>query len=118
MCINQEVCGRVKQGAWFGNKKPALVIEGGALIVLGIGIPDDNQTPEMKECQVKFIEDASKCQAVLCCRVSPKQKGDITRLVKRVLGQTTLGVGDGANDVDMIKAAHVGVGIQVCVREK
>lgn len=26
-------------------------------------------------------------------------------------GTITLGIGDGANDVDMIKAAHVGIGV-------
>ena len=70
-------------------------------------------TDLMKTQQIDFINLANKCQAVLCCRATPQQKGDITRLVKGHLGQITLGVGDGANDVDMIKAAHIGVGIQV-----
>jgi len=34
-----------------------------------------------------------------------------TRLVVKHLGKITLGVGDGANDCDMITAAHLGVGI-------
>ena len=33
------------------------------------------------------------------------------RLVKEGAGQVTLAIGDGANDVSMIQAAHVGVGI-------
>ena len=33
------------------------------------------------------------------------------RLVKEGAGQVTLAIGDGANDVSMIQAAHIGVGI-------
>ena len=39
---------------------------------------------------------------VICCRVTPKQKADMVRLVKNELGKITLAVGDGANDVNMI----------------
>lgn len=35
----------------------------------------------------------------------------MTRLVKEGIGQTTLAVGDGANDVGMIQEADIGVGI-------
>ncbi|KAI0034026.1 phospholipid-translocating P-type ATPase [Vararia minispora EC-137] len=52
------------------------------------------------------------CQAVVCCRVSPKQKALVVRLVKDgIKGTMTLAIGDGANDVSMIQAADVGVGI-------
>ena len=107
--------------------KMALVVEGGALMTLGIG--QDSKwwngeaggpaTPEEKkfyeDIQIEFIMQAGQCHAVLCCRVSPKQKADVTRLVKTHLKKTTLGIGDGANDVGMILEADVGVGIQVCV---
>lgn len=49
---------------------------------------------------------------VLACRVSPKQKADIVNMVKkRFPKKITLAIGDGANDVNMILQAHVGVGI-------
>ena len=49
---------------------------------------------------------------VLACRVSPKQKAEVVHMVKsRNPSKTTLAIGDGANDVNMITAAHVGVGI-------
>ena len=49
---------------------------------------------------------------MLACRVSPKQKADIVRLIREYHPEkTTLAIGDGANDVAMILAAHVGVGI-------
>jgi len=51
-------------------------------------------------------------QAVICCRVSPKQKQLVVRMIKKnIKGAITLSVGDGANDVAMIKEADVGVGI-------
>lgn len=53
-----------------------------------------------------------KCNSVLCCRVSPKQKAEMVILIKsRQPGTTTLAIGDGANDVNMITSAHIGVGI-------
>lgn len=39
------------------------------------------------------------------------QKAEVVELVQREVGTVTLAIGDGANDVAMIKAAHVGVGI-------
>uniref|UniRef100_A0A803MBN0 Phospholipid-transporting ATPase n=1 Tax=Chenopodium quinoa TaxID=63459 RepID=A0A803MBN0_CHEQI len=51
------------------------------------------------------------CASVVCCRVSPLQKAQVTSLVKKGAKKITLSIGDGANDVSMIQAAHVGVGI-------
>ncbi|XP_072457638.1 phospholipid-transporting ATPase IK isoform X2 [Notamacropus eugenii] len=58
-----------------------------------------------------FVDLATKCQAVICCRVTPKQKALIVQLVKKYQQVTTLAIGDGANDVNMIKTADIGVGI-------
>ncbi|XP_054252008.1 phospholipid-transporting ATPase IK [Indicator indicator] len=58
-----------------------------------------------------FVDLATSCQAVICCRVTPKQKALIVQLVKKHKNVTTLAVGDGANDVNMIKTADIGVGI-------
>jgi phospholipid-transporting ATPase len=53
------------------------------------------------------------CEAVICCRVSPKQKAEIVKLLKDSLPYSkTLSIGDGANDVNMIAEAHVGIGIK------
>ncbi len=54
------------------------------------------------------MQVGQQCAAVICCRVSPKQKALVTALVKTT-GDTTLGIGDGANDVGMIQEAHIGV---------
>ncbi|KAF2456485.1 ATPase [Lineolata rhizophorae] len=58
-----------------------------------------------------FLDLAVMCKAVICCRVSPLQKALVVKLVKRHLKAILLAIGDGANDVSMIQAAHVGVGI-------
>ncbi|GMS92729.1 hypothetical protein PENTCL1PPCAC_14904, partial [Pristionchus entomophagus] len=58
-----------------------------------------------------FLELACKCEAVICCRVTPLQKAEVVDLVRRNKKAVTLAVGDGANDVSMIKTAHIGVGI-------
>ncbi|KAG5334899.1 AT8B2 ATPase, partial [Acromyrmex heyeri] len=50
-------------------------------------------------------------KAVICCRVTPLQKAMVVELIKKNKFAVTLAIGDGANDVSMIKTAHIGVGI-------
>ncbi|CAM2113900.1 unnamed protein product [Caretta caretta] len=61
--------------------------------------------------QRNFVDLACECSAVICCRVTPKQKAMVVELVKKYKKAITLAIGDGANDVNMIKTAHIGVGI-------
>lgn len=63
------------------------------------------------ELELLFLELATLCKSVICCRVSPLQKALVVKLVRDKLNALTLAIGDGANDVGMIQAAHVGVGI-------
>ncbi|XP_010528032.1 PREDICTED: phospholipid-transporting ATPase 10 [Tarenaya hassleriana] len=58
-----------------------------------------------------FLDLATGCASVICCRSSPKQKALVTRLVKTGTGKTTLAIGDGANDVGMLQEADIGIGI-------
>lgn len=58
-----------------------------------------------------FINFAMKAPAVVCCRCSPTQKAEIVTLVKTRTGKRTCAIGDGGNDVSMIQAADVGLGI-------
>ncbi|KAH9848849.1 phospholipid-translocating P-type ATPase [Lenzites betulinus] len=58
-----------------------------------------------------LLKLAMQCEGVICCRVSPLQKALVVKLVKEGVGAMTLAIGDGANDVSMIQAADVGVGI-------
>jgi phospholipid-transporting ATPase len=64
-----------------------------------------------KDLEKNFLDLAVMCKAVICCRVSPLQKALVVKLVKRHLKAILLAIGDGANDVSMIQAAHIGVGI-------
>ncbi|KAK2901726.1 phospholipid-transporting ATPase ID-like [Channa argus] len=61
--------------------------------------------------KLEFLRTACMCKAVICCRVTPLQKAQVVELVKKYKRAVTLAIGDGANDVSMIKAAHIGVGI-------
>lgn len=61
--------------------------------------------------KILFLNLATRCASVICCRSSPKQKALVTRLVKEEAGRTTLAIGDGANDVGMLQEADIGVGI-------
>lgn len=62
--------------------------------------------------QDSFREISERCDAVLCCRMSPKQKAEIVKLIKSSKAKPmTAAIGDGANDVSMIQEAHVGIGI-------
>ncbi|XP_063539621.1 probable phospholipid-transporting ATPase IM [Cydia strobilella] len=64
--------------------------------------------PKLEE---KFLEVVLHCRSVICCRVTPLQKAMVVELIKKARRAVTLAIGDGANDVSMIKAAHIGVGI-------
>merc|ERR1719272_1376699 len=60
-----------------------------------------------------FFRICMKTSATIACRLAPKQKSFLVRLVKENMPQViTVAVGDGANDVTMILEAHVGVGIR------
>ena len=84
--------------------------QGSALIVSGDALITIFENAKLSE---RLNGVAQKCSSVLCCRVSPKQKQEVVRLVKKSVPYArTLAIGDGANDVNMITEAHVGVGIK------
>ncbi|XP_068247329.1 LOW QUALITY PROTEIN: phospholipid-transporting ATPase IF-like [Palaemon carinicauda] len=77
-----------------------LVVDGASLQIL------------LEHLQEKFYEVCSRCTAVVCCRMSPKQKAETVRLVKKSSeNPVCAAIGDGANDVSMIQEAHIGFGI-------
>ncbi|CAK6956481.1 phospholipid-transporting ATPase VB [Scomber scombrus] len=61
--------------------------------------------------QDRFVELAKHCRSVLCCRVTPLQKSRVVKVIREKLKVMTLAIGDGANDVNMIQAADIGIGI-------
>eukprot|EP01043_Picozoa_sp_COSAG02_P073623 COSAG02_NODE_14390_length_1277_cov_1.275042_2_plen_167_part_01 len=104
------------------GRKLALVVDGKALGELFRGPKGDEDRNVLQEAtfsqkqadaRKSLVTHAQKCAAVIGCRVSPKQKRDIVKLVKDNSSPTpmTLAIGDGANDVSMIQEAHIGIGI-------
>ncbi|KAK4631346.1 putative phospholipid-transporting ATPase NEO1 [Fulvia fulva] len=58
-----------------------------------------------------FITQAVRLPAVIACRCSPTQKADVALLIRAFTKKRVACIGDGGNDVSMIQAADVGVGI-------
>uniref|UniRef100_A0A3P8TSC2 Phospholipid-transporting ATPase n=1 Tax=Amphiprion percula TaxID=161767 RepID=A0A3P8TSC2_AMPPE len=77
----------------------ALVIDGRTLTMA--------LSPDLQE---RFVDLAKRCRSVLCCRVTPLQKSRVVKVIREKLKVMTLAV-DGANDVNMIQAADIGIGI-------
>ena len=83
-------------------KKITMIIEGEAI----------TKIVSKKFTCLNYVRDIlSKCDSVICCRMSPNGKGDIVSMVKDNLKCITLAIGDGANDVNMIKRADIGIGL-------
>uniref|UniRef100_A0A8W7M1T8 Phospholipid-transporting ATPase n=1 Tax=Anopheles arabiensis TaxID=7173 RepID=A0A8W7M1T8_ANOAR len=62
--------------------------------------------------QPEFMELATACPAVVCCRCSPTQKAQVVSLIQKYSKKRTCAVGDGGNDVSMIQQADAGIGIE------
>src|SRR5205085_3347904 len=58
-----------------------------------------------------FISLAVLLPAVIACRCSPTQKAEVATLIRQHTRKRVCCIGDGGNDVSMIQAADVGVGI-------
>lgn len=65
----------------------------------------------LEHCLTELSQLTLAATSVVCCRVTPKQKAELVKIVKQA-GFLTLAIGDGGNDVSMIQEAHVGVGIR------
>jgi phospholipid-translocating ATPase len=59
----------------------------------------------------QFISVAVLLPTVVACRCSPTQKADVAKLIRQYTKKRVCCIGDGGNDVSMIQAADVGVGI-------
>eukprot|EP00092_Neocalanus_flemingeri_P006019 GFUD01006485.1.p1 GENE.GFUD01006485.1~~GFUD01006485.1.p1 ORF type:complete len:1188 (+),score=195.19 GFUD01006485.1:192-3755(+) len=86
----------------FMEERFGLIVDGASLTLI---MP-------VEENRELLYQVASKCRAVVCCRMSPLQKSEIVRMMKNSpLKPVTAAIGDGGNDVAMIQEAHVGLGI-------
>ncbi|EEY14008.1 phospholipid-transporting ATPase [Verticillium alfalfae VaMs.102] len=61
--------------------------------------------------RIEFISVAVQLPTVVACRCSPTQKAEVATLIKEYTKKRVCCIGDGGNDVSMIQAADVGVGI-------
>ena len=78
------------------------------LIIEGLSIDTCIENEVISKLFYELIKDS---RSLICCRASPSQKSKIVRFMKKNSKELTLAIGDGGNDVNMIKAADVGVGI-------
>lgn len=103
--IQQVVKVRSKSGAFqhieFLRSRPdaALLIDGESLKLF------------MTHYQEEFVNVATHLPAVIACRCTPQQKADVATMIKEATKKRVCCIGDGGNDVSMIQAADVGVGI-------
>nr|POE53386.1 putative phospholipid-transporting atpase neo1 [Quercus suber] len=86
-------------GALHGRNNAALLIDGQSLALY------------LRYDRDAFITLAVQLPAVIACRCSPTQKADIALLIRAFTKKRIACIGDGGNDVSMIQAADVGVGI-------
>lgn len=61
--------------------------------------------------KLEFFKACIDLPAVICCRCTPQQKADIAYMIRDFTGKRVCCIGDGGNDVSMIQAADVGIGI-------
>ncbi|KAI6770313.1 hypothetical protein HG530_004942 [Fusarium avenaceum] len=92
-----------------GSVHSVVVIDGQTLATV-------EKSPELS---AKFFKVMLQVDSVICCRASPAQKALLVTTVRSRLKKyhgknrrgLTLAIGDGANDLAMISASHVGIGI-------
>ncbi|KAI1452393.1 phospholipid-translocating P-type ATPase [Annulohypoxylon moriforme] len=62
--------------------------------------------------KIMFYDLAVRMDSVICCRASPSQKAGLVQAIRQTVPSSlTLAIGDGSNDIAMIQASHVGIGI-------
>ncbi|KMU76895.1 transporter protein [Coccidioides immitis RMSCC 3703] len=74
-------------------------------------IDGDSLTLMLSQFRTTFISIAVLLPTVIACRCSPTQKAEIALLIRRHTKKRVCCIGDGGNDVSMIQAADVGIGI-------
>lgn len=83
------------------NKKHCLLINGDTLLNIF----------ESEEAINLFNELFNKSDSIICSRLDPQQKAKLVSIIKSTSKKVCLAIGDGANDVDMITEANIGIAI-------
>ncbi|TIA93573.1 hypothetical protein E3P99_00049 [Wallemia hederae] len=91
----------IKEHLDFLQSKPdsCLVIDGDSLNLC------------LDNIKTEFIQVATQLSVVVACRCSPTQKAEVANLIRAHTKRRVCCIGDGGNDVSMIQASDVGVGI-------
>lgn len=97
---SEDIEGKLRELQSKNVSKTVLVIDGATL------------NYALKDHSKLFINTAIHAPAVVCCRVSPTQKTQIVECLKLYTDKRLCSIGDGGNDVGMIQAAHMGIGIE------
>ena len=83
------------------KSKFSLMLEGSAITTC----MQDGESAEL------FWNLIQRSRSLICCRASPSQKSQIVEFIKKNTDSITLAIGDGGNDVNMIRTSNVGIGI-------
>lgn len=86
----------------LNSEKYSVVIDGKTISYYSLL---ENQQQEM------FLDLITKASTCICCRLTPKQKSQMVRVLRKKKDKVALAVGDGANDVPMFFESSIGVGI-------
>ena len=91
-------------------------VGGGIFVNIELSLPHDSKiTNPIQLClthyELEFVELACQSPAVVCCRCSPTHKAHVVQLLCSHTKKPVSAIGDGGNDVSMIQAANVGIGI-------
>jgi len=104
------------------NTFKCMVLEGRILRYI---LDEENNTSHNLDLFLELCRLSNSC---ICCRMTPKMKGKIVRIVKYPITNGSQGrlqnygtpiclaIGDGGNDVNMILEADVGVGISTTAK--
>eukprot|EP00605_Chrysophyceae_sp_TOSAG23-4_P001892 GSChrysophyteH1.ASY1.ANO1.2089.1 assembled CDS len=89
----------------LATMRPWFLIIDGATLSIAL---DDKTVDGMR---YLLSELSMRCRSVIGCRVSPAQKRELTVFLAEQEDSTVLSIGDGANDMPMIRAANIGIGL-------
>ena len=79
------------------GERYTIIIEGKSILSLS----------QNRKLAKRFVEEVfTRVDSVVCCRMSPKQKGDVVRMIKKFRDKVTLAIGDGAKQkvIDQVSA--------------
>lgn len=99
---------RLRGCCWRRPGRAPRAVEKQSYLLILDGKSVDQLIQESKEGLVFAIRNA---ETMICSRMSPKQKSRVIMLMKGE-GLCCLAIGDGANDVPMIRESSVGVGVK------